>query len=230
MTETNSQPAEQSPKADRFKYLVVFLTVFTTVVTAIVAGLQADANIRASVSNRDSQEYALLAAGELHHQDLQTAYDLNMFGDYLKDEEETTVLQMTALQMEGNAKSEADSLLRATLAQARALAEQKNSIFFTDSRYAPKDEGGLPDMQAYLADAYSVANDLVAKQNAASEDYDRWNRRGDSYTSVLALLAVAFFLFGLAQALSPRLRLLFAIFGLVALVAAGFWTILILVI
>jgi hypothetical protein len=46
---------------------------------------------------------------------------------------------------------------------------------------------------------------------------------------VLAILAVAFFLFGLAQALSPRLRLLFAIFGLVALAGAGLWMVLILV-
>ncbi len=83
-------------------------------------------------------------------------------------------------------------------------------------------------MQSYLADTYAAANDLVARQNAAADDYNRWNRKGDSYTSVLAILAVAFFLFGLAQALTPRLRLLFAIFGLVVVGAAGFWTVLIL--
>jgi hypothetical protein len=63
----------------------------------------------------------------------------------------------------------------------------------------------------------------VARQNAAADDYNRWNRKGDAYTSVLAILAVAFFLFGLAQALSPRLRLLLAIFGVAALAGAALW-------
>jgi hypothetical protein len=230
VTEINSQPPAQSPKADRFKDLVVVLTVLTTVITAVVAGLQADANIRASINNRDSQEYAILASGELHHQDLRTTYDTNVFASYLKDEQEATVLQMTALQQEGNGTAAADSKLRSTVAQARADAAQKLSVFLSDTRYAPKDAGGLPDMQAYITDSYTAANDLVAKQNVAADSYNRWNRKGDSYTSILALLAVAFFLFGLAQALSPRLRLLFVIFGLVALSAAGLWAVLVLVI
>ncbi len=48
---------------ERYKTLVVVLTVFTTVITAIIACLQADANIRASVSNRDSQVDAILIVG-----------------------------------------------------------------------------------------------------------------------------------------------------------------------
>jgi hypothetical protein len=230
VTESTSQPISPSQNADRYKTLVVVLTILTTVVTAIVAGLQADANIRASVSNRDSQVNAILAAGELHRQGLQSAYDMNVLAGYLQDAQEATVLQLTALQQQedDDAQGAADSQLRAEVAQARADTAMKFSIFFTDPRYAPATEDGMPDMQAYLEDAYVAANDLVAQQNAAADEYDRWNRKSDSYTSVLAVLAVAFFLFGLAQALSPRLRLLFAIFGLVALVAAGLWMLVIL--
>jgi cytochrome c biogenesis protein CcdA len=62
-----------------------------------------------------------------------------------------------------------------------------------------------------------------------------WHLRGKflGFTSPLQLPKgrgpLAFFLFGLAQALSPRLRLLFAVFGFVAMISAGFWTVLILV-
>jgi hypothetical protein len=118
---------------------------------------------------------------------------------------------------------------RADVAQARADAARLFSIFYTDPRYAPASADGFPNMQAYLTDIYATANDLVAKLNAAVDEYDRWNRKGDSYTSILAVLAVAFFLLGLAQALSPRLRLLFAVFGLVAILSASFWVLLVLV-
>jgi type II secretory pathway pseudopilin PulG len=229
VTENLPEGASQSANPDRYKLLVVVLTVVTTVLTALVSGLQADVNIRASTSNNDSQVNAILAAGELHRLGLQSAYDTSVLAGFLKDSQEATVLQITALQQQtGDPQSSHASQQRAAVAQARADTARLFSIFFTDSRYAPKSAQGLPDMQSYLADTYAAANDLVARQNAAADDYNRWNRKGDSYTSVLAILAVAFFLFGLAQALTPRLRLLFAIFGLVVMGAAGFWTVLIL--
>ncbi len=221
-------PAENK---DRYKTLVVILTVLTTVVTAIIAGLQADANIRSAVSNRESQRDAILAAGELHRQGLQAAYDTNVFTGYLKDSEEAIVLQLTALEQEqaGDTPGSKSSLEGAAVAQARADTAKKFSLFFNDPRYAPASPDGMPNMDTYVTDISAAANDLVAQQNTAADDYNRWNRKGDAYTSVLAILAVAFFLFGLAQALSPRLRLLLAIFGGVALAGAGLWTIIILV-
>jgi hypothetical protein len=230
MTENLPGPAPQALNADRYKVLVVVLTVLTTVITAMVSGLQADANIRASASNNDSQVYAIQTAGELHRQGLQSAYDTSVFAGYLKDSQEATVMQITALdqQQKGDPQGSQASLQRAAEAQARADTARLFSIFFSDSRYAPVSAEGVPDMQAYLTDSYAAANDLLARQNAASDDYNHWNHKGDAYTSVLAILAIAFFLFALAQALTPRLRMLFAIFGLAAMAGAGFWTILIL--
>jgi hypothetical protein len=224
-------PDEKAANPDRYKVLVVVLTVFTTVLTALIAGLQADANIRASVSNRDSQVNAILAAGELHRQGLQAAYDTTVFTDYLKDAQEATVLQLTALQQDqaGNTEASQISLQQADVAQARADMAQKFSIFFTDPRYAAQGTDALPNMQKYLDDSLAKANELVAKQNTAADEYDHWNRKGDAYTSVLAVLAVAFFLFGLAQALKSKLRLLMAVFGLLALAGAGLWTVVIMI-
>ncbi len=220
-------PAGKTANPDRFKILVVALTVLTTVITSIVAGLQADVNIRANISNRDSQMNAILVAGELHRQGLQMAYDDNIFTAYLKDAQESTVMQLTALQQDsaGDTQGSATSMLLASMAQARADAGMKFSVFYSDPRYAPTSADGFPNMDAYLADNMKAANDLVVNQNAAADAYNRWNTKGDAYTSVLAILAVAFFLFGLAQALSPKLRLMLAIFGMVALVSASLWTV-----
>ena len=232
MTESIPEPASQSPGAERYKTLVVVLTVVTTVITAIVASLQADANIRASTNNNASQEYAIQASGELHRQGLQSTYDINVFAGYLKDAQEALVFQLTALeqQQKGDLQGAGSSQLKAAVSQARADKARQFSIFYADPRYAPKTADGMPDMKAYLTDSVALANDLVTSQNAAADAYNLWNHKADSYTSVLTILAVAFFLFGLAQALSPRLRLLFAIFGMVALAGAGAWMFLILVI
>jgi hypothetical protein len=194
----------------------------------VVAGLNADASIRASLSNRDSQQYALLAEGELQRASLQSAYDMNIFTGYLLDAQTSTIMSLTASQ-ETDAQAVASSEVQSILAQARAEAAQHFSTFFSDPRYVAKTQGGLPDMQAYLDDIAATAKELVSKQNAAADNYNRWNRKGDSYTSILAILAISLFLFGLAQALSPRLRLIFAIFGLSALVAAGLSALLIVV-
>jgi hypothetical protein len=194
----------------------------------VVAGLNADASIRASLSNRDSQQYALLAEGELQRASLQSAYDMNIFTGYLLDAQTSTIMSLTASQ-ETDAQAVASSEVQSILAQARAEAAQHFSTFFTEPRYVAKTQGGLPDMQAYLDDIAATAKELVSKQNAAADNYNRWNRKGDSYTSILAILAISLFLFGLAQALSPRLRLIFAIFGLSALVAAGLSAVLIVV-
>ena len=231
MSESNSEPVPQPANPERFKTLVVVLTVLTTVITAIVACLQADVNIRASTSNTASQVDAILAAGELHRVSLQAGYDINVMTGFLKDSQEANVLHLTAYaqQQAGDPLGGANSLQRAAVSQARADIAKKFSIFFNDARYTPKSAGGLPEMQTYISDSYAAANELVVKQNAASDAYNHWNRKGDSYTSVLTILAVAFFLFGLAQALSPRLRLLFAIFGLAIMASAGVWTFLILV-
>ena len=231
MSESIPIPANPPNNPERYKILVVILTVLTTVVTAIVAGLQADANIRASTSNRDSQIYAILASGELQRQGLQAAYDLSVFSSYLKDSQEALVLQVTALEQEqaGDQPGAAASRLQASVSRARAEMAQKFSVFLTDPRYAPGNVDEMPDMQAYLDDSFTVANELLSKQNASADEYDRWNRKSDAYTSVLTILAVSFFLFGLAQALSPRLRLLFACFGMSALASAGFWMLLILI-
>ncbi len=140
-------------------------------------------------------------------------------------------MQLTALQQDqaGDTQGSGTSLQLSGMAQARADTAQKFSVFFTDPRYAAKGADGMPDMQAYLTDSQVKANDLLVQQNAAADEYDRWNRKGDGYTTVLAILALAFFLFGLAQALSPRLRLLLAIFGMAALAGAALWSVVIMV-
>lgn len=225
----NETPIPEAP--ERYKTLIVVLTLITTVITAMIATLQADANIRANNANRDSQYYAILVSGELVRSGLQSSYDLNTFSKVLLEKQTALMMQFTALQSEQSSDKLGTALnnISALAAQARADKLINFSIFYTDPRYAPKTTDGLPDAEAYLADISDEANKILEKQNAAADEYHKWNSKSDAYVGVLTVIAVAFFLFGLAQAVKGRMRLVFAVFGLVILLAASAWTLLILV-
>ena len=218
MNENISAPQAQQENTERYKGPIVALTVMTTVLAAVLAALQVDAGIRADAANRDSQYLAILASGELNRAGLESNYEFNVFGDYLKNLQEATVLEITALEQETDGNNEAAQATRelAAISQARADRGEKFSIFYTDPRYAPQSEDDLPKAEQYLTDIFEKANEIVAQQNEAADAYNTWNRKADLYITALTILAVAFFLFGLAQAVkNVRLRLTFAVFGVV---------------
>ena len=220
MSEAIVPPLKEQANSERYKSLIVALMVFTTVLAVALAALQADANIRADIANRDSQYLMILASGELHRAALETNYEFSIFSDYSKNLQEATVLDLTALDQETNGENDAAQATReiAQVAQTRADAGEKFSIFYTDSRYAPQSENDMPKADQYVEDVFKKANEIVAQQNQASDAYHAWDRKADSYVTALTILAMSFFLFGLGQALKDaRLRLIFAVFGAVVI-------------
>jgi len=223
-------PAQQqhTESSERYKNLIVLLTVFTTVLAAVLAALQADANIREGVANRDSQYLAILASGELHRAGLESNYEFSVLGDYLQNLQEGTVLEITALEQETAGDEEAALASReiAALSQARTGIGEKFSILYTDPRYAPQNDGDLPRAELYITDVFERSNEIVEEQNKAADDYHKWGRKADLYVTALTIIAVAFFLFGLAQALKEtRLRLIFAVFGIAVIGISLFITV-----
>jgi len=215
---------ETTPSGDRFRMLVLVLTLLNTIFAAALSGLQADANIRASNANRDSQYFALQASNELVRLGHQGDYDLKLFADALKDAQQSSVMELTALELEKNGNKENAASLRtqSEIFKARSDKGISLSILYSDPRYAPKEADGTPDLAAYMADQSKGPNDLGAKQNAATDAYHKWNTRGDAYVAILTVLAIAFFLLGLAQS-SARMRLFFAISAVAVMLMAALW-------
>ena len=216
---------EPAPHIDRFRVFILALTLLNTIFAALLSGLQVDANIRADKANRDSQYYALLTANELVRMGHQNAYDLELFATTVKDAQQSLVMALTALELEeaGEEESAARLVSQSEIAEARSDKGIALSLLYLDPRYAPDEPDGIPDLEAYLADQTKLPNELVAKQNAASDEYHRWDNKGDSYIAVLSILAIAFFLLGLAQS-TTRMRLFFAISALAVIVIAAVWT------
>lgn len=210
---------------ERWKKLILVLIVLNTLLGAIVAYLQTDAGIRSSQANVDSQYYSILASGELIRQSIQGTYDLASYGEVLKNTQESLVFQVTALDEESKGNSAGSKLasLQSAIQQSRAEQAKVLSVFYSDPRYAPKSEDQAPNIQAYLDNQTALVNSLVSKQNVASDDYHLWSKKSDAYVAILTILAVAFFLLGLGQSLTTKVRLLFAAFGLVTMTIGSFW-------
>lgn len=224
-------PDKVSPNPERWKAMIIILTMINTILVAIIAGLQTDANIRANNANRDSQYYAVLTSGELHYIGLKNNYDMNTFARFLDNGQRSLVMGLTSLEQiqNGDEGGAAISALQEKVAQAQSDAARKFSIFYQDTRYAPKSADAQPDLQKYLDDSNVKALELLASQNAAADAYKIWSGKSDSYVAVLTILAIAFFLFGIAQSVNPRLRLLFAGFGIVVIMLGVGWALVILI-
>lgn len=193
--------APDAPPTDRLRFWILFLLLVTTVFSAVLAGLQSDAGIRADQANIQSQYYAVQASAEIYRQGQQSAFDFETLSTQLRHAQETTVLEFSALQLEGGGNLDGAERLRAQarISQARMQAAQQVSLFYTDPRYAPAEPDGFPNLEAYLADQNLIANALVAKQNAAVDAYHVWDNKGNSYLTILSILALVFFLIGIAQ-------------------------------
>jgi hypothetical protein len=210
---------------DRFRVLILALTLLNTIFVAILSGLQVDANIRADRANRDSQYYALLASNEVIRFGHQSAYDLKLVATTIQQAQQSLVMQLTALELEeAGEQGSAEALVtQSEVSQARADKGFSLSVLYADPRYAPEEPGGLPNETAYLEDLSEAANEYVTRQNTASDAYHKWDNKADAYIAVLSILAIAFFLLGLAQS-TTRLRLFFGVSALAIMLLAGTWT------
>lgn len=216
---------EMNPHTDRSRLFVLILTLLNTIFVAILSGMQVDANIRAERANRDSHYYAVLASNEVVRFGHQSAYDIGLFGNTIKDAQQSLVMGLSALELEQDGKSEQAAQLQsqAEIAQARYDQGAALSMFYADPRYAPSEPDGFPDMDAYLADQIKAANDFVSEQNTATDEFHRWNTKADAYIAILTVLAIAFFLLGVAQS-TARLWLFFALSALAIMLLAAAWT------
>jgi hypothetical protein len=216
---------------ERGKTLVLVLTLLNTVLVAAISSLQVDANIRSNQANRDSQYYAVQVTSSLIQTGARSDYDLNTFTILLTNSQQALVAEYSALQRQAaNDQPGFEALtLDSQIYQARADRVRRLSFLMNDPAYAPASEQGSPNMTAYLSDLQAYSQELVQKQNAASDAYHRWNSKSDSYVAVLTVLAVAFFLLGVAQMAQPSLRLLFSLFAIGVISIGTLWTLILLI-
>ncbi len=222
-------PVDESPKGP-FQYIVTVLILFTTILGACVALLQAHASVHEDQAARDKIALAIQVMGELQRSGQETTYELGVLADHTVLSMEVIALQATALELEQDGRSaEADTYQqRAEIVQAQADALRPLSLLLTDPRYAPQGDEVSPDIASYVADVQGPVQDLLARQQEAAELTDQWGAKADAYTSIITILAIATFLFGLSLVIQGRARYLFVGAGVLVVLLALLWTILVL--
>lgn len=216
---------------ERGKTLVLVLTLLNTVLIAAISALQVDANIRANQANRDSQYDAVQFTGSLIQAGARSDYDLNTYSMLLTNSQEALVAEYTAMQRQNaNDQQGFEALtLESQIYQAQADRVGSLSFLMIDPAYAPASGQMAPNITGYLSDLNSYSLELVQKQNDASDAYHRWSNKSDSYVAVLTVLAIAFFLLGIAQMAQPSVRLLFSLFAIGVICIGILWTLILLV-
>lgn len=197
------------------KKIAMVMILIVTLLTAAVGGLSADAAIRASNANRESQVLAQQTIQSMQRRNSTDMYEMSTLYLYVQNMYTSLSLQMLALELLKDERTQdaAQVMLQAAQAEGRAERLQALSIFFRDPRYAPKNEGELPNLNAYAADFEQEYAKKVKKQNAASDRYSRWDGKSSVYVSIVTVLSIVLFLLGLGQVVSNRLRIILSLFG-----------------
>ncbi len=223
------KPVEEKPRG-RFRFLVTVLIILVTMLGAFVAYLQTDASIKEDKAIQRSQELSIRTMGEILRSGMDTSHDLRISTDYTVYMMESVMQQMVAQQLRAEGQDELAVRFENQAAVWEALANYLRpfSVLLSDPRYATGDEFA-PDAAQYLADSSAAAMAMLAEQNEAAAQADLWGNKADLYVSVLTVLAISLFLYGLSLALSTWIRYLFALVGTIVAGACALWTLVILI-
>jgi len=210
---------------DRGRRLVVVLTLITTIVAAVVAGLSVDAGTRQDAANRESEYLVLIATNQTVSDIGAENYQTSLVSDVVSNSADGLAHDMAALQLAatGDASGALTVTALANGSRARADAARKLSDLYQSPKWGPTSADGFPDVKGYFAAQADAEQAIVTRQNQASDTYNAWSAKGDTYVAILSVLAVTFFLLGLAQ-VSKRMRTFLATCAGGLLLVSIVWT------
>ena len=204
------------------------ITVFSLVVTLLIAtagALEADASIRASNANRESQTLAHQIAQQLQRMGFEEIYEINTMVMVLNEAIHSLALNGMTSILESSADQQTITFLKqeAAIADARDIKLKLLSRLYKDPRYAPATPDGMPNFSQYLIDFKMSFTENGKAQNDASDRYARFDGKSSTYTSIITILSVNLFLLGLAQVISNRLRIVLGLLCLFITSIAVLW-------
>ncbi|MBN1954227.1 MAG: hypothetical protein JW900_04160 [Anaerolineae bacterium] len=218
------RPIEEAPQ-DRFQYAVIVLILLVTIWGTIVALLQSNASARENQAARESVARAIQLMAEMQRNSQQSSYDLGVLAEITALSMDNIARRATALELEQAGQSQEATVYQreAEILAAQAQALRLFTAFYSDPRYAPQGDSLVPNTEAYLLDWQTHLQALLEQQNAASDETNRWGQKADAYTSIITILAVVLFLFGLSLIIRSRVRYLFTAAGVLIGATTVLW-------
>jgi tetratricopeptide (TPR) repeat protein len=200
---------------ENFNKLVVAIIALVTVYAGLVAYLQTWADNGYSTAVREGQTLAMDALGNEMSSRQRENYDFSLYTTWSEWEERYS----QAEGVDDAAAARAQDVMD-LIAPLTPLLDESGAYFTPETL-----------TQTYWAnvDAYHVDTNLVEttrlleKRAFAIERASVWNGKSDGYVTVLTVLAVALFLYGLSTTMKGGLRYVFGVAGtiLISLAVAG---------
>jgi tetratricopeptide (TPR) repeat protein len=204
------------PDNKRFNAIVVTLISMVTVVSAITAFLQNDASSRSNTAIRSGQDFAVQQMEAALQVQQRENFDTFVYQQWSGESWERSL----ALQKTDNVTATQDADRLANLMQLTASFSPMTSPPYLDDPL-----NGSPDLARYYAEHEYEPTYLRERRDAATTEGNAWSSKASTYVTVLTLLAVSLFLFGLATTIGGRVRNLFVGLGIVIAFSASGWMI-----
>ena len=206
---------DPQPNNKRFTAVVVTLMSIATVLSALTAFLQNDAQNRSNSLIRDGQRYAVTQMETTLQNQQRENYDL-----YVDQ-------QWSALAWERSLQLASPLTSTQTVDRLENLMQLTAGFSpLTQPPYLSQPITGSLDLARYYADHEYEPTYWKQRREAATAQGNDWNNKASAYVTVLTLLAVSLFLFGLATTIGGRIRGAFVVLGvLIALVGLAWTTI-----
>jgi hypothetical protein len=202
--------------------LAVAMALVTFFATG-VAFLQQDASIQSGVAQRDAEAIATTAVGDQESSLAQSTADFGAFREWY--ETLTAANWASNLQAQTAPSHYDDALLGGFSKADTAVATwaAQHSALLQPPYLDPKTF--VTDFAAYLADTQVGPQTRATLQSEVQLGVgSQWSSRAGGYVTILTLLAVSLFFFGLATTLTPRTRGLFAGTAVAFVLLAVGWT------
>ena len=202
--------------------LAVAMAAVTLFATG-VAYLQQDASIKAAVAQREAQAIATTAMGDQVSSLARTTSD---YGGFRRWFEALNAANWASTLQAETAPSHYDDAMLGGFVKAET-AISKWATEHTDLLRAPYFDATtfVTNFAAYTADAQVAPQTRSTLQAEVHMSVaSQWGGRASSYVTVLTLLAVSLFFFGLATTLTVRTRSLFVATALAFVLMAVGWT------
>ena len=196
--------AGEGRPADRLTAVVAIVIAFTTFVAAVAGFLQADTAQSAGNRRGDAEQLALQALASAQSSRETAQVELETFHLWLEQRTQAGNALLASLYSSSDPVRQNALLLEQQRWETIAAATLKQSQLEPTSEFGPENDPRFP--QRYLSAATGESLRLNALQDAANEEASSLDVRAAAYTAVLAMLAVALYLFGLTLAVTGRWR------------------------
>lgn len=204
----------------RLSRVIAILIGITTLATAYVAFLQHEAAAANTDASLRAQRLGIQAAENRFVSEQRAQVDLHAYAMAVEQRQQAANLRQQARALGG---TEARGLLVEAETWSR-MAERTDEITTVrvDAPDGPDRDPAFPSR--FIAASGREAIRLGALQDAVNDESSGWGERSSAYTAILAILAVALYLFGFSLTVDRvRVRAIYATVGVALFIVGSGW-------